>query len=183
MLRIQSEKRWLIIKNTILLSLKARFFPVQRDKVIQPVLEKESGKSATMDFGIGSNPEFLKEGSAVNDFFHTDRIVIGANDPKTKKTMEDLYKPLLAPIFTTDIQTAEMIKYVSNAFLATKISFANEIGNLCKSNEIDSYEVFQGVGMDKPNQPSFLPVGNWFWGFLFSKRYSCPDCLCRITSD
>ena len=150
-----------IVKSTVL--------PGTTDKVIQPVLEKESGKAMPADFGIGSNPEFLKEGSAVKDFFHTDRIVIGANDPKTKKTMEDLYKPLLAPIFTTDIQTAEMIKYVSNAFLATKISFSNEIGNLCKANKIDSYEVFQGVGMDKRINPHFFRSGIGFGGSCFPK--------------
>jgi UDPglucose 6-dehydrogenase len=95
--------------------------------------------------------------------------VIGSIDPKTKKTLEDLYKPLHAPIFTTDIKTAEMIKYVSNAFLATKISFANEIGNLCKVNDIDSYEVFQGVGMDKRINPHFFRSGIGFGGSCFPK--------------
>jgi UDPglucose 6-dehydrogenase len=151
----------IIVKSTVL--------PGTTSNVVQPVLELESGKKATVDFGIGSNPEFLKEGSAVKDFFHTDRIVIGANDPKTKKTLEDLYKPLQAPIFTTDIKTAEMIKYVSNAFLATKISFSNEIGNLCKVNEIDSYEVFQGVGMDSRINPHFFRSGIGFGGSCFPK--------------
>jgi UDPglucose 6-dehydrogenase len=150
-----------IVKSTVL--------PGTTSKVVQPVLEQESGKKATVDFGIGSNPEFLKEGSAVKDFFHTDRIVIGANDPKTKKTLEGLYKPLHVPIFTTDIKTAEMIKYVSNAFLATKISFSNEIGNLCKVNEIDSYEVFQGVGMDSRINPHFFRSGIGFGGSCFPK--------------
>ena len=151
----------MIVKNTVL--------PGTTSKVVLPFLEQESGKKATVDFGIGSNPEFLKEGSAVKDFFHTDRIVIGANDPKTKKTLEDLYKPLHVPIFTTDIKTAEMIKYVSNAFLATKISFSNEIGNLCKVNEIDSYEVFQGVGMDSRINPHFFRSGIGFGGSCFPK--------------
>ncbi len=137
--------------------------------MVQPILEQESGKEVTVNFGIGSNPEFLKEGSAVKDFFHTDRIVIGANDPKTKKILDDLYKPLHAPIFTTDIKTAEMIKYVSNAFLATKISFSNEIGNLCKMNEIDSYEVFRGVGMDSRINPHFFRSGIGFGGSCFPK--------------
>jgi UDPglucose 6-dehydrogenase len=150
-----------IVKSTVL--------PGTTSNVMQPVLELESGKKATVDFGIGSNPEFLKEGSAVKDFFHTDRIVIGANDPKTKKTLEGLYKPLHVPIFTTDIKTAEMIKYVSNAFLATKISFSNEIGNLCKVNEIDSYEVFQGVGMDSRINPHFFRSGIGFGGSCFPK--------------
>jgi UDPglucose 6-dehydrogenase len=150
-----------IIKSTVL--------PGTTNNIVQPILEEESGKEATVNFGIGSNPEFLKEGSAVQDFFHTDRIVIGANDPKTKKTLEDLYKPFNAPIFATDIKTAEMIKYVSNAFLATKISFSNEIGNLCKMNGIDTYEVFRGVGMDSRINPHFFRSGIGFGGSCFPK--------------
>ena len=169
MLRIQSEKRWTKNKKYHTVIVKSTVLPGTTSNVVLPILEKESGKEATVDFGIGSNPEFLKEGSAVKDFFHTDRIVIGANDPKTKKTLENLYKPLHAPIFTTDIKTAEMIKYVSNAFLATKISFANEIGNLCKLNEIDSYEVFQGVGMDSRINPHFFRSGIGFGGSCFPK--------------
>ena len=151
----------IIVKSTVL--------PGTTSNVVKPVLERESGKEATVDFGIGANPEFLKEGSAVKDFFHTDRIVIGANDPKTKKTLGGLYKPLHAPIFTTNIKTAEMIKYVSNAFLATKISFSNEIGNLCKVNDIDSYEVFRGVGMDRRISPHFFRSGIGFGGSCFPK--------------
>jgi UDPglucose 6-dehydrogenase len=150
-----------IIKSTVL--------PGTTSNVAVPILEKESGKLATKDFGIGSNPEFLKEGSAVHDFFHTDRIVIGTNDLKTKETLETLYKTVNAPVFATDIMTAEMIKYVSNAFLATKISFANEIGNLCKMNGIDSYEVFKGVGMDSRINPHFFRSGIGFGGSCFPK--------------
>jgi UDPglucose 6-dehydrogenase len=160
-LMIKEKYHTVIVKSTVL--------PGTTGKVVQPVIEQESGKEAPGDFGIGSNPEFLKEGSAVKDFFHTDRIVIGANDPKTKKTMEVLFKPLFAPIFTTNIQTAEMIKYVSNAFLATKISFSNEIGNLCKANKIDSYEVFQGVGMDSRINSHFFRSGIGFGGSCFPK--------------
>jgi UDPglucose 6-dehydrogenase len=95
--------------------------------------------------------------------------VIGTNDPKTKETLETLYSPLNAPVLATDIKTAEMIKYVSNAFLATKISFANEIGNLCKTNRIDSYEVFSGVGMDTRINPHFFRSGIGFGGSCFPK--------------
>ena len=150
-----------IVKSTVL--------PGTTNDVVQPVLEQESGKKAMADFGIGANPEFLKEGSAVDDFFHSDRIVIGTNDAKTKHTLENLYKPLHTPIFATDIKTAEMIKYVSNAFLATKISFANEIGNLCKLNGIDAYEVFRGVGMDSRINPHFFRSGIGFGGSCFPK--------------
>ena len=117
---------------------KSTVIPGTNENIIIPILEKESKKRAYTDFGIASNPEFLKEGTAVDDFFHTDRVVIGTNDPKTEEILETFYKPLNAPIFSTTLRTSEMIKYASNAFLATKISFANEIGNLCKDLGIDS---------------------------------------------
>lgn len=160
---IGSDSRYhtIIIKSTIL--------PGTTENVVLPILENESGKNAGEAFGIGSNPEFLKEGSAVEDFFHTDRIVIGTRDRKTLETLKILYRPLDAPIFSTDIRTAEMIKYVSNAFLATKISFANEIGNLCKKTGIDSYEVFHGVGMDARINPHFFRSGIGYGGSCFPK--------------
>ena len=157
-----SEKHHtIIVKSTVL--------PGTTEKCVIPILERESGKKAFVDFGIASNPEFLKEGSAVDDFFHTDRVVIGVNDKKTENVLKDLYSPLKAPIFSTNIRTSEMVKYASNAFLATKISFANEIGNLCKEAGIDSYEVFQGVGLDSRINPSFFRTGIGFGGSCFPK--------------
>ena len=160
-LRADERYHLIITKSTVL--------PGTNETVILPILEKESGKKAFRDFGLASNPEFLKEGSAVEDFFHTDRVVIGALDPHSKEVLETLYKSLNAPIFTTGIKTAEMIKYVSNAFLATKISFANEIGNLCKAYDIDAYEVFSGVGMDSRINPHFFRSGVGFGGSCFPK--------------
>jgi len=151
----------IIVKSTVL--------PGTIETLVLPILERESGKKAFLDFGIGSNPEFLKEGTAVDDFFHTDRVVIGVNDQKTKEVLEELYQPLNAPIFATTIRTSEMIKYTSNAFLATKISFANEIGNLCKKMGIDSYEVFKGVGLDSRINPHFFRSGIGFGGSCFPK--------------
>jgi UDPglucose 6-dehydrogenase len=151
----------IIVKSTVL--------PGTIETFIIPILEKKSGKKAYLDFGIASNPEFLKEGSAVDDFFNTDRVVIGVNDTKTERLLMELYSSLKAPIFSTNIRTSEMIKYTSNAFLATKISFANEIGNLCKKMSIDSYEVFQGVGMDSRINPSFFRTGIGFGGSCFPK--------------
>jgi len=151
----------IIVKSTVL--------PGTSETLVIPILEKESGKNAFVDFGICSNPEFLKEGTAIQDFFHTDRVVIGVNDPKTKEVLEKLYQPLNAPIFATTIRTSEMIKYASNAFLATKISFANEIGNLCKKMGIDSYEVFRGVGLDARINPHFFRSGIGFGGSCFPK--------------
>jgi UDPglucose 6-dehydrogenase len=151
----------IIVKSTVL--------PGTSETLVIPILEKESGKTAFVNFGVASNPEFLKEGTAIEDFFYTDRVVIGVNDPKTKEVLERLYQPLNTPIFTTTIRTSEMIKYTSNSFLATKISFANEIGNLCKKMGIDSYEVFKGVGLDSRINPHFFRSGIGFGGSCFPK--------------
>ena len=97
---------------------------------------------------VVSIPEFLREGSAVYDTFHGDRIVIGSEDKKTATIMEEVYKPFNIPIFHTDILSAEMIKYASNAFLATKISFINEIANLCEKVGANVADVAQGMGLD-----------------------------------
>ena len=148
---------------------KSTVLPGTIENVIIPILEKESGKKACIDFGIASNPEFLKEGTAVDDFFHTDRVVIGVNDRNTGHILEKLYRPLNVPIFTTSLRTSEMIKFASNAFLATKISFANEIGNLCKELGIDSYDVFEGVGLDTRINPKFFRSGIGFGGSCFPK--------------
>jgi UDPglucose 6-dehydrogenase len=160
-LRSKNNYHTIVVKSTVL--------PGTTENVLLPVLERESGKRAPQDFGIATNPEFLKEGSAVQDFFHTDRIIIGAQNQKTTIVLEELYKPLNAPVFSTDIKTAEMIKYVSNAFLATKISFANEVGNMCKAAGIDTSEVFKGVGMDTRINPHFFRSGIGFGGSCFPK--------------
>jgi UDPglucose 6-dehydrogenase len=115
------------------------------------------------------NPEFLREGNAVHDFFNPDRIVIGVKDEESKSILEKLYSPFECPKLTTDLKTAEMIKYTSNAFLATKISFANEIGNICKKLGIDSYKVFEGVGLDHRINPEFFRAGIGFGGSCFPK--------------
>lgn len=151
----------IIVKSTVL--------PGTTETLVIPILEKESKKKAFVDFGVASNPEFLKEGTAVENFFHTDRVVIGADDRNTREVLEKVYQPLHVPIFATTIRTSEMIKYTSNAFLATKISFANEIGNLCKKMGIDSYDVFAGVGLDTRINPHFFRSGIGFGGSCFPK--------------
>jgi len=133
------------------------------------VLEEASGKQAFVDFGLGSNPEFLREGSAVHDFSEPDRIVLGAKDARTMRALGDLYTSFTCPKIETSIRTAEMIKYASNAFLATKISFANEIGNLAKKLGIDAEEVFAGVGLDSRIGPAFFRTGIGFGGSCFPK--------------
>jgi len=157
-------------KNTLhTVVVKSTVVPGTTENLIIPILERESGKKSGEGYTIVSNPEFLREGNAVHDFFHPDRVVIGSQDEKSAFIMKDLYYPLSCPVMTTSIKTAEMIKYVSNAFLATKISFANEIGNLCKVNGTDSYEVFQGVGMDSRINPAFFRSGIGFGGSCFPK--------------
>jgi len=149
--------------------VKSTVIPGTTEEVVKPIIEKESGKEAFKDFGLAMNPEFLREGNAVEDFFNPDRIVIGVRDEKTKLILDELYKQFNCPKLFTDIKTAEMIKYVSNAFLATKISFANEVGNVCKKLGIDVYEVFKGVGLDHRINPAFFRAGIGFGGSCFPK--------------
>lgn len=149
--------------------VKSTVIPGTTEDVVKPIIEKESGKKAFKDFGLAMNPEFLREGNAVEDFFNPDRIVIGVKDDKTKLILEELYRQFRCPKIFTDIRTAEMIKYVSNAFLATKISFANEIGNICKKLGVDVYKVFEGVGLDHRINPSFFRAGIGFGGSCFPK--------------
>ncbi|WGI18132.1 nucleotide sugar dehydrogenase [Methanonatronarchaeum sp. AMET-Sl] len=150
------EGHQVVVKSTVL--------PGSTEKIGEVVLE-QSGLNSD-DLLLASNPEFLREGTAVHDFMDPDRIVLGG-DSKAIENLKNLYKPLIdngVDIFKTDIKTAEMIKYVSNSLLATKISFANEIGNICKKLEIDSYEVMDGVGLDKRVERSFLDSGIGFGG-------------------
>ena len=122
-----------------------------------------------VDFDVVSNPEFLREGSAVGDFMNPDRIVIGAASDKAKKIMEKLYAPLKAPIIFTDIKSAEIIKHASNSFLATKISFINAVANICELAGADVEKVAEGMGCDKRIGRAFLDAGIGYGGFCFPK--------------
>lgn len=144
--------------------VKSTVVPGTTEEVVKPIIENASGKKASEDFGIAMNPEFLREGNAVEDFFNPDRIVIGVEDDKSRDVLLSLYSKFNCEKIITDIKSAEMIKYASNAFLATKISFANEIGNICKKIGIDAYEVFRGVGLDKRINPSFFRAGIGYGG-------------------
>ena len=123
-------------------------------------------------FGYCMNPEFLREGRAIYDFMHPDRIVIGSCDEHVITKMREIYAGLDAPILITSPTSAEMIKYAANAMLATRISFSNEIGNLCKQLGIDVYEVMEGVGLDSRIGPAFLSAGAGFGGSCFPKDVS-----------
>ncbi|MEM2963193.1 MAG: UDP-glucose/GDP-mannose dehydrogenase family protein [Candidatus Anstonellales archaeon] len=156
------------INHVPLIILKSTTPPQQIDFLIS-IIEKESGKSEGEGFYFCTNPEFLREGSAVTDFMNPDRIVVGCKKTKPKTIFSSLYKSIKAPLLFFDPKTAMMIKYASNAFLATKISFANEIGNICKKLGIDSYEVAEGMGYDKRIGRQFLNSGCGFGGSCFSK--------------
>lgn len=121
------------------------------------------------DFDVVSNPEFLREGSAVADFMHPDRIVIGCESEKAKEAMKKLYEPLNATILFTDIKSAEIIKHASNSFLATKISFINAIANICELAGADVEKVAEGMGLDKRIGRNFLNAGIGYGGFCFPK--------------
>src|SRR4051795_13542040 len=129
----------------------------------------ESGKEG---FRYVSCPEFLKEGSALSDFLHPDRVVIGDDGDWAGDAVADLYSPLDAPIVRTDIPSAEMVKLAANAFLATKISFINEIANVCEVTGADVTEVAKGIGLDERIGPKFLQAGIGFGGSCFPKDVS-----------
>jgi UDPglucose 6-dehydrogenase len=124
---------------------------------------------SNIKFDVASNPEFLREGSAISDFMHPDRIVIGVESKQAKDLLVNLYKPLGAPIVVTNIKSAELIKHASNAFLATKISFANAISQICDKVGADVSEVAQGMGLDKRIGRSFLNAGIGYGGSCFPK--------------
>lgn len=132
-------------------------------------------KKSKINFGVASNPEFLREGAAINDFMRPDRVVIGSNDPEAIAIMKDLYRPLYlieTPIVITSLEAAELTKYAANAFLATKISFINEIANLCDKIGCDVHDVARGMGMDKRIGTKFLHPGPGFGGSCFPKDTS-----------
>ncbi len=134
-------------------------------------LIREQQKSR-LNFGIVSNPEFLREGAAINDFMRPDRVVLGSRDEEAIAIMRDLYRPLYlmeAPFVLTSLEAAELTKYAANAFLATKISFINEIANLCESIGCDVHDVAKAIGMDRRIGSKFLHPGPGFGGSCFPK--------------
>lgn len=130
-----------------------------------------------VSFGVVSNPEFLREGSALHDFQNPDRVVLGSSEPGATRQVATLYLPLRAPIVTTDLYTAEMIKYASNAFLATKISFINEMAQLCEVLGADVKEVAAGMGYDKRIGRAFLDAGLGYGGSCFGKDIRALACM------
>jgi len=150
-------------KGHCVIAVKSTIVPGTTEEVIIPILES-SGEKVGLDFGVCMTPEFLREGKGLRDFMNPTRIVIGEYDKRSGDVLSSLYGSFDAPILRVNLKTAEMIKYASNAFLATKISFMNEIGNICKELGIDAYEVAKGMGLDQRIGNEFLDAGIGFGG-------------------
>ena len=153
--------------------------PTGTGKMIEQIMRENGGKH---DFSIVSNPEFLREGSAVSDFLRPDRIVIGASDRRAVEVMQEIYSPLYlieTPFVITDVASAELIKYASNGFLAVKISFINEIARLCELMGADVHDVARGMGLDRRIGSKFLHPGPGFGGSCFPKDTSAAADLAR----
>lgn len=163
--------------------VKSTVVPGTTDSFVLPILEESSGKLAGEDFGLGMNPEFLREGQAIADFLNPDRIVLGGIDRRSHDAMSDLYEPFAGvELLRTTTRTAEMVKYTANSLLATLISFSNEIANLAARVGVDAMEVMRGVHLDKrftpidgdgsrvwPGAISYLEPGCGFGGSCFPK--------------
>lgn len=129
----------------------------------------ELNNSGKMDFDVVSNPEFLREGKAIYDFMHPDRIVVGVESERAAKMMTELYQPLNAPLIVTNIETAELIKHVSNVFLALKISYINAVASICEKVGADVVKVAEGMGYDKRIGREFLDAGVGYGGYCLPK--------------
>jgi len=153
--------------------VKSTVIPGSTEDAITAILEAESGKTAGEAFGVGMNPEFLREGTAVADFLDPDKVVLGADDDRALADMADVFDPLIskadAPVIETNTRTAEMIKYANNGFLAAKVSLINDIGNVCKEYGIDAYEVAEAIGLDDRISEQFLRSGIGWGGSCFPK--------------
>ena len=154
--------------------------PVGTNRRVQEIIAKANPEA---DFDVASNPEFLREGAAIDDFMRPDRVVVGAETDRAAEVMADIYRPLYLrdfPILTTDLESAEMIKYAANAFLATKITFVNEIAQLCERVGADVKQVSRGMGLDARIGSKFLHAGPGFGGSCFPKD---TKALARIGQD
>jgi UDPglucose 6-dehydrogenase len=154
--------------NYCIVVVKSTVGPGMTESLVIPLLEK-TGKKAGKDFGVCMSPEFLQEGRGIYHFMNPSRIIIGEYDKKSGDILERLHQGLRAPVMRTSLRTAEMIKLASNSFLATKISFINEIGNICKQLGIDTYDVARGMGMDDRIGQKFLNAGIGFGGSCLPK--------------
>jgi UDPglucose 6-dehydrogenase len=151
-----AKRRLVVVKSTVI--------PGTTDTVVRPILE-----SAKLPFRLAVNPEFLQEGRALEDAMAPDRIVLGIDGPEAGRILRALYGSAKCPVLVTDLRTAEAVKYATNAFLATKVSFANELANLCQALGVSYDEVRDGMGLDPRINPRFLVPGVGFGGSCFPK--------------
>ena len=165
--RDAAEKIAEVVDHPIIVVNKSTVPVGTGDWVSEIITKKRKGNK--FDFSVVSNPEFLREGSAISDFMNPDRVVLGSLVKAAAEKVATLYASLRAPILITDLRTAEMIKYASNAFLATRISFINEIANICEELGADVREVADGMGLDKRIGRSFLDAGLGWGGSCFPK--------------
>jgi len=156
--KLMPSYRLIVEKSTV---------PVHTGKRIEEIIRANNKRK--IKFDVASNPEFLREGQAVDDFMHPDRIVLGVRSEKAKRKLSELYEVLKAPILVTDIESAELIKHASNSFLATKISFINSVSNICAKCGADILNVALGMGLDKRIGKDFLSAGVGFGGSCFPK--------------
>jgi len=157
----------LIKKYTVIVDKST--VPVGTAKEVKRIIQEVNPQA---DFDMASNPEFLREGAAIDDFMHPDRIVVGVESERAKEVLKEIYKPLYlieTPIVFTDLQTAELIKYASNGFLAAKISFINEIANLCEAIGANVVDLAKGMGLDNRIGKKFLHAGPGYGGSCFPK--------------
>jgi len=141
--------------------------PVETGNKVKKIIK--DNVQGSVEFDVVSNPEFLREGTAIEDTLHPDRIVVGADSEKAIEIMKKIYGPIKAPLIITNIKSAELIKHASNAFLATKISFINSIARICELSGADVDEVAEGMGYDKRISKHFLNAGIGYGGFCFPK--------------
>ncbi len=161
-----------------LIVVKSTVVPGSTEEEIRPRIEASGDLTAGEDFDIAMNPEFLREGTAVDDFLNPDKVVFGANSERAYATLREVYEPLTEaadgdiPLVETGIREAEMLKYANNAFLAAKVSLINDIGNVCKEFGVDAYEVADAIGLDDRIGDQFLRSGVGFGGSCFPKDVS-----------
>ena len=159
--KYMNEYKVIVNKSTV---------PVGAGKWIKKLIQENQPRS--LHFSVASNPEFLREGSAIEDFMRPNRVVIGTEDPEAAAIMRDLYKPLFlieTPIVMTNLASAELTKYAANAFLATKISFINEVATICERVGADVHDVARGMGLDQRIGTKFLHAGPGYGGSCFPK--------------
>ena len=156
-----------------LVVVKSTVVPGTTEDVLGSIIEDASGKTRGEDFDVAMNPEFLREGSAVEDFLGPDKVVLGTENERANERLSAVFEPLIESsdpaVVETGIREAEMIKYANNAFLATKVSLVNELGNICKEYDVDAYEVMDAIGLDDRIGERFLRSGVGWGGSCFPK--------------